>query len=62
MNILRVVNVSKSFSNNQVINNLSFSVKAGNIYGFLGQNGAGKTTVMKMILGLHSIDSGEKSL
>ncbi|WOO89549.1 ABC transporter ATP-binding protein [Mollicutes bacterium LVI A0078] len=59
MNILRVTNVSKSFSNNQVINNLSFTVKAGNIYGFLGQNGAGKTTVMKMILGLYSIDSGE---
>lgn len=58
MNILRVANVSKSFSNNQVINNLSFTVKAGNIYGFLGQNGVGKTTVMKMILGLHSIDSG----
>ncbi|WOO87692.1 ABC transporter ATP-binding protein [Mollicutes bacterium LVI A0039] len=58
MEILSVNNISKSFGDNQVIKGLSFTVKANTIYGFLGQNGAGKTTVMKMILGLHKIDTG----
>lgn len=59
MEILQVTNLHKSFGSNQVINDLSFSVQANTVYGFLGQNGAGKTTVMKMILGLHKIDSGQ---
>lgn len=58
MDILKISNVSKSFGPNKVIDNLSLAVEANTIYGFLGQNGAGKTTVMKMILGLHTIDSG----
>lgn len=58
MNILEVNQVSKQFGTNRVIDNLSFSVKPNSVYGFLGQNGAGKTTVMKMILGLHKIDGG----
>lgn len=62
MDVLQVANVSKAFGSNQVINDLSFSVKANSIYGFLGQNGAGKTTVMKMILGLYKIDSGHISV
>ncbi len=59
MDILRISNVKKKFANKHIINDLSLTVKAGTIYGFLGQNGAGKTTVMKMILGLYSIDAGE---
>lgn len=58
MDILQISNISKSFANNKVIDDLSLTVKQNSIYGFLGQNGAGKTTVMKMILGLHTIDSG----
>lgn len=59
MSVLRVEAISKKFGSNQIIKNLSFEVQPNQIYGFLGQNGAGKTTVMKMILGLHTIDSGQ---
>lgn len=57
-NVLEIKNVSKYYHNNKVIDNISFSVKEGEIYGFLGPNGAGKTTTIKMILGLISIDEG----
>lgn len=62
MEILQVTNLNKSFNGQQIINDLSFSVKANTVYGFLGQNGAGKTTVMKMILGLYKSDSGQISV
>lgn len=58
MDILQVSNLNKSFKSKQVISNLSFNVKEHSVYGFLGENGAGKTTVMKMILGMYKIDSG----
>jgi len=56
--ILKVENLSKSFGTHKVIDGLSFSVDEHTIYGFLGQNGSGKTTTMKMILGLLKADSG----
>lgn len=58
MDIVTIENVSKSFGNNIVIDNLSFSVPEHSIFGFIGQNGSGKTTTMKMILGLLKPDSG----
>ena len=58
MEILKVENLSKSFGTHKVIDGLSFSVDEHTIYGFLGQNGSGKTTTMKMILGLLKADSG----
>lgn len=58
MKILQISNLNKSFKSKQVINNLSLEVEANTVYGFLGKNGAGKTTVMKMILGMYKIDSG----
>ncbi len=59
MAILEIANISKNFGEKSIIKNLSLSVEEKTIYGFLGQNGAGKTTVMKMILGLHKIDAGK---
>jgi len=56
--ILKVDNLCKSFGTHKVIDGLSFSVDEHTIYGFLGQNGSGKTTTMKMILGLLKADSG----
>jgi len=56
--ILKVENLCKSFGTHKVIDGLSFSVDEHTIYGFLGQNGSGKTTTMKMILGLLKSDSG----
>lgn len=59
MDILTFSHVSKSFGSNKVIDDLSFSVPEHSVFGFIGQNGAGKTTAMKMILGLLEPDSGE---
>ena len=59
MDILTLSHVSKSFGNNKVIDNLSFSVPEHSVFGFIGQNGTGKTTTMKMILGLLQPDGGE---
>jgi len=56
--ILKIENLCKSFGTHKVIDGLSFSVDEHTIYGFLGQNGSGKTTTMKMILGLLKVDSG----
>ena len=57
--VLELKNVSKSFGKRKVIDNLSLEVKEGEIYGFLGPNGSGKTTTIKMILRLMDEDSGE---
>lgn len=50
--IIQVRNVSKTFKNAKAVNDLSFSVQKGDIYGFLGQNGAGKSTMIRMLLTL----------
>ena len=57
--VLELKNVSKSFGKRNIINNLSLKVEAGQIYGFLGANGTGKTTTIKMIVHLLSKDSGK---
>ena len=59
MDILQVKNVSKSFDEHKVVNNVSFEVKKGEIVGLLGKNGSGKTTIIKMINDLLTIDNGE---
>ena len=58
MEIINLQNVKKIFDNNEVIKNCNMSVKKGSIYGFLGRNGAGKTTVLKLIAGLLQPTSG----
>ncbi|SEF22666.1 ABC-2 type transport system ATP-binding protein [Streptococcus gallolyticus] len=57
--ILSIKNLSKSFGNQKVLDNLDMEITPGQIYGFLGVNGAGKSTVMKIILGLLPKDKGE---
>jgi len=52
-------NVSKSFGDRLLIDNLSFSIPAGAIVGIIGPNGAGKSTLFKMIAGKEQPDSGE---
>ncbi|MCX8018870.1 MAG: ABC transporter ATP-binding protein [Chitinophagaceae bacterium] len=59
MNIIEVKNLSKSFGSIQAVNQLSFSVKPGEIYGFLGQNGSGKSTTIRMLLSLVMPDTGD---
>lgn len=58
MNVLTINGLSKSFGTQKVLDNLSFSVPENAIFGFIGQNGTGKTTTMKLILGLLGADSG----
>jgi len=58
MEILKITNLTKRFGNHIAVNNVSLSVKAGEIYGFLGPNGAGKTTTIKILAGLLKPDSG----
>ena len=59
MPVLSIINLSKSFGSNKVIDNISFDVPEGSIFGFIGANGAGKTTTMNMVLGFLESDSGE---
>jgi len=53
-----VENLTKIFGHFTAVNNISFSIKKGEIFGFLGANGAGKTTAMKMMCGLLLPTSG----
>jgi len=57
--VIEFVNVSKSFGDRMLIDNLSFKVPAGAIVGIIGPNGAGKSTLFKMIAGREKPDSGE---
>ena len=59
MNVIEVKNLIKKFDTKKVINEISFSVKEGEIFGFLGPSGAGKTTLIKMLIGEYSITGGE---
>ncbi|MEA2869250.1 MAG: type transport system ATP-binding protein, partial [Bradyrhizobium sp.] len=54
-----VAGLSKSFGGREVVHDLSMQVKRGSIYGFLGPNGSGKTTTIRMLCGLLTPDAGE---
>ena len=56
--MLKVSHISKSYGSIKAINDLSFEVKEGEIFGLLGVNGAGKTTTFRMIVGLLEPDEG----
>src|SRR5262249_19521672 len=55
---VEVEGLTKSFSGRVVVRNLSMRVQKGQIYGFLGPNGSGKTTTLRMLCGLLTPDSG----
>lgn len=58
--MIKIENVSKSYKKGtKVIENLSLEIKDGEIFGFLGPNGVGKTTTIKMMTGILDVDEGE---
>lgn len=60
--ILSVNNISKSFGRYKAIDNVSFNLQKGDIYGLIGSNGAGKTTIMRLITQLSPLKVGEIKL
>ena len=60
--IVSVDNLSKTFADVKVLKDCSMSVRQGTIYGFLGANGAGKTTVFKILSGLITATSGKAEI
>lgn len=57
--IIEVKNLTKAFGNFTAVKSISFDVFKGEIFGFLGANGAGKTTAMKMLIGISKPTAGE---
>ncbi len=58
-NVIQVERLTKKFGDFTAVNNISFQVGKGEVFGFLGANGAGKTTAMKMLIGISKPTSGE---
>ncbi len=58
MNIVEIENATKTFGEHIAVNNLSLSVPEGAIYGFIGPNGSGKTTTLRMIMRIYRPDAG----
>lgn len=57
--VLQIKNLSKSFGKNKVLNGINLNVRPGTVMGLMGENGAGKSTMMKCLFGIYSKDEGE---
>lgn len=62
MNVIETKDLTKKYSNGRGADNISLTVKKGEVFGLLGPNGCGKTTFMKLLTGLSIADSGEYRL
>lgn len=60
--VLTICGMSKSFGRNKVLDHIDFDVKRGSIIGLMGENGAGKSTMMKCLFGTYQKDEGEVML
>ncbi len=58
-NILEIHHLSKSFGKNKVLHDINLEVKKGTVLGLMGENGAGKSTMMKCLFGIYSMDEGD---
>ena len=57
--VLSISHLTKCYGEKKAVDDLSLSIKAGEIYGFIGHNGAGKTTTLKSAVGILAFDQGE---
>ena len=57
--MIEIINLKKSFANNTVLNGINVTLESGKIYGFLGMNGAGKSTTINIMSGFMSATSGD---
>ena len=60
--VLKAKDIVKTYNNRRVLDNVNMTISKGDIYGFIGKNGAGKTTFMRVVLDLTKQDSGEVEL
>ncbi len=60
--LLECQNLCKSFGKKQILKDVSFEIDEGDILAFIGPNGSGKTTTIKLLLGLQKIDKGSVSI
>ncbi|NLK65366.1 MAG: ABC transporter ATP-binding protein [Tissierellia bacterium] len=61
MSVLSLKNLTKQFGGLTAVNNVTFDIEEGEIFGLIGPNGAGKTTIFNLITGIYTITSGEIS-
>ncbi len=59
MRRIRFENVTKSFDGELVLNNLNMEIRGGQFFALLGPSGCGKTTLLRLIAGLETVDSGK---
>ena len=57
--VLKTTNIVKKYGDKTVLNNINMHINKGDIYGFIGKNGAGKTTFMRCVLSLTTLNQGE---
>ena len=59
--MVEIKNLTKAYGNSEIpaVNDVSISLKSGEIYGFLGSNGAGKSTTIKCLVGIHPFQQGD---
>jgi ABC-2 type transport system ATP-binding protein len=62
MSAVEILNLTKTFGQHAAVDDLSLSVPAGSVYGFIGPNGSGKTTTLRMIMGIIYPDPGSGSM
>ena len=53
--VFEAINITKKYRNTLALNQVSMSVMQGDIYGFIGENGAGKTTMIRLLTGLRNL-------
>lgn len=62
MKVVQTINLTKKYGNKVIVDNVNLSVNKGDIYGLIGKNGAGKTTMIRMLCGLTEQNAGEIKL